>query len=1172
MNRATGGLGGPAGSLGGAGQNAQAIGSAIFLAGSVTWDVSTGETVTLTDTLGGGTDAQITGGLTKTGGGTLSLGGANSYTGDTLVSAGTLALTNAGALGGSTNITVENGASLTGSGTFNFGTKAFTFNGAGVGGNGALRSVTGSQIFSGQVTLTGDTLLVAETGTLIRMQTAGLTSKGAVALTVESRGNSNFVAAGPFTGITSLTKNGTGGMELSGTNSISGPVALNAGSLEIYNGSAIGDLAAVTVGTSAVFGINTSETIGSLAGVSTVLLRSGATLTTGGNNDSTTYSGQMGDTGSLVKEGTGTFIMSRSSTYSGSTTINGGTLQIGDGGTTGEFLNTSGIINNANLTFNRSNSFTHAKPISGTGTLTKRGAGILTLTTANSYEGGTTLDAGTLALTGAGSVGSGPVNFVAEKVAIFRVPAGTVPSNVVKGFGFGHAIVLAEAGTATTATLAANHVLTITGGTVSPIVLNFDPAQSFAGLRFKVAADGSGGTRVTLGIAPLEQGIAAGTLDLFTATGLSVGSGIFSGTGVTAGLFDPQATGVGAQTVTFTPTGGSPETFTVTVTENPSLTVTTADDGSTNADGLTSLREALAHAATLAGPQTITFSNTNANGAVNFHDATAEVILLGGTPLAIESEVEIDGPGSEKLTIDGNSASRVFTVDSGSVDVTIEGLTITHGLTSGNAPANTGGGIRFLGTGILTIDRCRVVDNEAGGAGGGICLDKTLSGTIRVLSSEVSGNTSASFGGGICSEDGILEIIDSTIAGNTSMMLGGGILSYNGATILRSTISENNADAHGGGILAYKGVFHIINSTIASNIAGSRGGALASIINYPVTVNLVNSTVAGNDAGSSGGGIYLFHPNMTLNVENSIVALNTAPTAPDIDVAAVVNQSASLIGVDPGLEVDGSGKPLLDLNGGATRTIALLPGSPAIDAGDDALALDEKSAALSTDQRGSGFDRIVKGLATSAAATVDIGAFELFAAPGFTTDQLSVSAVGAPVNLASATGVSPAGGVFSDPGVSGGLFDPRTQRPGIYTLTYTVTDAFGVINTTDLTMTVVAVPSALTLSQPKRFKTTILGERSRVQRVSVRNVGGLPLKSLRVEVSGRAKKDFEVTQPILRSVEAGASTSFEVTFRPRKEGVRRALVTVYSDSAPVSVKVKGRGQSTLSARPPRAVK
>lgn len=92
----------------------QGIGSGLFLAGGASYSVSAGNTVTISDTIGGGVDPQITGGFTKTGPGTLVLAGANSYTGATTVSAGELRID--GSLGSGTNVGVDTGATLSGSG------------------------------------------------------------------------------------------------------------------------------------------------------------------------------------------------------------------------------------------------------------------------------------------------------------------------------------------------------------------------------------------------------------------------------------------------------------------------------------------------------------------------------------------------------------------------------------------------------------------------------------------------------------------------------------------------------------------------------------------------------------------------------------------------------------------------------------------------------------------------------------------------------------------------------------------------------------------------------------------------------------------------------------------------------------------------------------------------
>jgi len=111
-------------------------------------------------------------------------------------------------------------------------------------------------------------------------------------------------------------------------------------------------------------------------------------------SSSTTYAGVISGTGTFEKLGSNTLSLSGTNTYSGGTTISAGTLNLGAGGTTGSIA--GNIVNNAILAFNRSNSFTVGNMISGTGSVTKFGAGTVTLTAANTYTGGTSVSQGTL--------------------------------------------------------------------------------------------------------------------------------------------------------------------------------------------------------------------------------------------------------------------------------------------------------------------------------------------------------------------------------------------------------------------------------------------------------------------------------------------------------------------------------------------------------------------------------------------------------------------------------------------------------------------------------------------------------------------------------------------------------------------------------------------------------
>jgi outer membrane autotransporter protein len=133
-----------------------------------------------------------------------------------------------------------------------------------------------------------------------------------------------------------------------------------------------------------------------------VLEAEGGTFDTLANT--ATLSGTINGPGALIKIGTGTLILTGDNTYSGGTTINAGTLQLGNGGTTGSI--TGNVTDNGTLAFNRSNTVIFPGVISGTGSLAQIGPGTTILTAENTYTGGTTISAGTLQLSNGGTTGS----------------------------------------------------------------------------------------------------------------------------------------------------------------------------------------------------------------------------------------------------------------------------------------------------------------------------------------------------------------------------------------------------------------------------------------------------------------------------------------------------------------------------------------------------------------------------------------------------------------------------------------------------------------------------------------------------------------------------------------------------------------------------------------------
>ena len=407
------------------------------------------------------------------------------------------------------------------------------------------------------------------------------------------------------------------------------------------------------------------------------------------------------------------------------------------------------------------------------------------------------------------------------------------------------------------------------------------------------------------------------------------------------------------------------------------------NDGDFSAGNL-SLREAIGLINRNVGTDLITF-----DGSV-FTGGDASVIRLTQGELLI----------NESLSIDGSSVGGVLiTGDADDDDITVSDTDITDAGASfgGNSGAtddlldDNSRVLSFSGSGNLTITSLTITGGRRTGTfldgndGGGILFDSD--GALSLYNSTVSGNSttvpsttrSSTTGGGISTRSGNVSLFDSTVSGN-SAFLGGGI--YNGfgnVSLFNSTISGNTSGGDGGGIYNYTGNVSLFNSTISGNSSGGDGGG---IYFDNSTVLIVNSTITGNSSSTVGGGLSaLPNGDESLTLRNSIVAGNTDNgVAPDVEFAGgnmVVENS--LIGDTTGSGITsatGAGNILdqaallgpLANNGGQTQTHALLPGSPAIDAGSNALAVDQGGNALTSDQRGE--DRIAFG-------TVDIGAYEL---------------------------------------------------------------------------------------------------------------------------------------------------------------------------------------------------
>ncbi len=309
----------------------------------------------------------------------------------------------------------------------------------------------------------------------------------------------------------------------------------------------------------------------------------------------------------------------------------------------------------------------------------------------------------------------------------------------------------------------------------------------------------------------------------------------------------------------------------------------------------------------------------------------------------ITDSVAITGAGPNVVTVRRNTGGnyRIFNVTAG--PTSFSGLTISNGAGS------EGGGINKT-SGVATVTNCAFVGNVAGN-GGGI---NNNGGTLNVTNCTFTGNGAGSNGGGIANNFfGTVNVSNSTFSGNTAN--NGDPDASGGGAICNGNINQSNA-----------GFLNVTNSTITGNSA-IRGGGVSTVAGGVMTVT--NSTIVRNLSGfnSFGGGISS-DSSGPVNIKNTIVALSMGAVGRDVN-GIFVSSGFNLIGkvdgstgftaptdqtgtiaapLDPKLDPTG-----LQNHGGPTQTIALLPGSPAIDKG----TANGLTGMLTTDQRGSGFPR-----------------------------------------------------------------------------------------------------------------------------------------------------------------------------------------------------------------------
>ncbi|TPI21035.1 autotransporter-associated beta strand repeat-containing protein [Mesorhizobium sp. B4-1-1] len=805
--------------------------------------------------------------LAKNDSGTWVLTGNNSYSGNTVINDGNLVVGNGGTSGnaGTGNVVVVNSTSTLSfnrSDTFNFGGN---LSGAGniaqIGaGTTRLTSVIDSSI--GGTTRVDAGMLELATN----LTSSGGTTVNAGTLQVD---------AGKVLTTPTLAMNGGSTLNVNGTVQAAGatPVTISgdagASTINIANGGTLrgnGDLGGGSDNVNLTGTLNTG--VGALnlgAGNDTLTLNDGAVLT------GTVNAGTGGETGagdtlrvintvnrtvqgagisgfeSLDKQGTGTLTLVGDHSYSGGTTIQGGTLQVGSGATAGT-LATPSVANNGTLAFNLNNNYSFGGAISGTGAVNKLGTGITTLTGNNSYSGATNVNAGTLLINGNQSGATGPTSVasgatlggtgtiggsvtVADGGTLAPGGAGNIPGTLtINGnLALGNSNLNVDFGQANVPGGPLNDLINVGGNLTLDGTLNV--TQSPGGTL------GPGVYRIINYNGTLaDNGLTASDPDYFVQTSVANQVNLVNSAGLTLSYWDGNA--------------------------GP------ASNGAVNGGSGTWLAAGDQNWTDITG----TFAAPFANGSFAIFQGAAGTVTVDGTNgpvLAAGMQFATDGYLVQGADIGLVGPQSIIRVGDGTAAGAAYGATIASNLTGATQLVKTDLGTLVLGgtntyTGGTAINGGTVQvasDDNLGDASGGLSLDGgTLHTTANVNSSRaVTLNT----GGGTFDTDSATSLVlTNTVSGSGSLSKeGGGTLvlsganSYQGGTVIDGGTVQIAADANlgdvAGDVTFDGGTLHVTGSglTSARDATLNAGGGTIAVDNFVEW----SGTIGGTGALTAGG-------------------------------------------------------------------------------------------------------------------------------------------------------------------------------------------------------------------------------------------------------------------------------------------------------------------------------
>ncbi len=766
---------------------------------------------------------------------TLTLGGANTFSGGTTIMAGALRMGNAGALG----------------------TGSVTLAGGVLDINGLTTNDIGSLSGSGTITNDGGSAAVLQ----VKQTAAGVFSgtlqngSNTLALTLDT-GSSNTLT-------------------LSGANTFSGGTTITAGTLRMGNAAALGTGRVTLAG--GVLDINglTTNDIGSLSGTSGTITNTGGSAavlnvkqTAAGVFSGTLQNGSNTLALTLDSGSSNTLTLSGANTYTGGTTITAGTLQLGNGGTTGSLSAGSAIIDNASLAFDRSNTITEgtdfAGVITGSGGIVQSGAGgTLVLSGANTFSGGTTITAGTLQMGNAAALGTGTVALAGGTLDVNGLTTNDIGS--LSGSGTitnngGSAAVLKVKQTAAgvfSGTLQnGSNTLALTLDTGSSNTLTLSGASTFSGGTTITAGTLRMGNAAALGTGSVTLG--GGTLDINGLTtndiGSLSGSGTITNNGGSAAVLQVEQTAAGvfsgmlqdgSNTLALTLDTGSSNTLTLsganTFSGGTTIAAGTLQMGNVAALGTGSV--------TLAGG-VLDINGLTTNDIGSLSGTSGTITNNGGSAAVLN--VKQTAAGVFSGTLQNGSNTLALSLDSGSSNtLTLSGANTFSGGTTIMAGTLQMGNVAALGTGSVTLaggvlDINGLTTNDIGSLSGSGTITNN-GGSAAVL--KVKQTAAGVFSGTLQNGSNTLALTLDTGSSNTLTLSGANTFS-GGTTITSGTLQMGNAAALGTGTVALAGGTLDVNGLTTNDIGSLSGSGTITNNGGSAAVLNVKQTAAGVFSGT----------------------------------------------------------------------------------------------------------------------------------------------------------------------------------------------------------------------------------------------------------------------------------------------------------------------------------